>query len=184
METKLNPRQSPQKPPKPDMKSNQVIFGDLSNSEEDSCCIKLSADNATYRTLLSLQRRYSQWQYLFHRHCTTPHPEKQFEIAAGDSFSATFKFKIVNLSQLSRFWTKFHCHQPDCWHTSTSMNSPMVSMYSRRVYICLWHFILIFSLLPPPQYLYLEGVQPSWAPEAHPPKMFYCPTIQFRGAGT
>ena len=33
METKLNPRQSPQKPPKPEMKSIQVIFGDLSNSE-------------------------------------------------------------------------------------------------------------------------------------------------------
>ena len=32
-ETKLNPRQSPQKPPKPEMKSNQVIFGDRSNSE-------------------------------------------------------------------------------------------------------------------------------------------------------
>ena len=31
-ETKLIPRQSPQRPPKPDMKSNQVIFGDLSNS--------------------------------------------------------------------------------------------------------------------------------------------------------
>ena len=34
METKLNPRQSPQKPPKPEMKSIQVIFGDLSNSEQ------------------------------------------------------------------------------------------------------------------------------------------------------
>ena len=33
METKLKPRQSPQKPPKPEMKSSQVIFGDLSNSE-------------------------------------------------------------------------------------------------------------------------------------------------------
>ena len=32
-ETKLIPRQSPQNPPKPEMKSNQVIFGDLSNSE-------------------------------------------------------------------------------------------------------------------------------------------------------
>ena len=32
METKLKPRQSPQKPPKPEMKSSQVIFGDLSNS--------------------------------------------------------------------------------------------------------------------------------------------------------
>ena len=31
-ETKLIPRQSPQRPPKPEMKSNQVIFGDLSNS--------------------------------------------------------------------------------------------------------------------------------------------------------
>ena len=26
------PRQSPQRPPKPEMKSNQVIFGNLSNS--------------------------------------------------------------------------------------------------------------------------------------------------------
>ena len=32
-ETKLNPRQSPQKPPKPEMKSNQVFFGDRLNSE-------------------------------------------------------------------------------------------------------------------------------------------------------
>ena len=31
-ETKLIPRQSPQRPPKPEMKSNQVIFGNLSNS--------------------------------------------------------------------------------------------------------------------------------------------------------
>ena len=34
-ETKLIPRQSPQNPPKPEMKSNKVIFGDLSNSEND-----------------------------------------------------------------------------------------------------------------------------------------------------
>ena len=32
-ETKLIPRQSPQRPPKPEMKSNQVIFGNLSYSE-------------------------------------------------------------------------------------------------------------------------------------------------------
>ena len=31
-DTKLIPRQSPQRPPKPAMKSNQVIFGNLSNS--------------------------------------------------------------------------------------------------------------------------------------------------------
>ena len=33
IETKLIPRQSPQSPPKPEMKSNHVIFGILSNSE-------------------------------------------------------------------------------------------------------------------------------------------------------
>ena len=32
-ETKLIPRQRPQIPPKLEMKSNQVIFGDLSNSD-------------------------------------------------------------------------------------------------------------------------------------------------------
>ena len=31
-DTKLIPRQSPHIPPRPEMKSNQVIFGDLSNS--------------------------------------------------------------------------------------------------------------------------------------------------------
>ena len=34
IDTKLMPRQRPQRPPKLAMKSRQVIFGDLSNSEE------------------------------------------------------------------------------------------------------------------------------------------------------
>ena len=43
METKLKPRQSPQKPPKPEMKSSQVIFGDLSNS--DAKCFEYTLYN-------------------------------------------------------------------------------------------------------------------------------------------
>ena len=42
-ETKLTPRQRPQMPPKLEMKSSQVILGDLSNSAnslgvDDNCC--------------------------------------------------------------------------------------------------------------------------------------------------
>ena len=65
------PRQSPQKPPNPEMKSIQVIFFDLSNSEGN---LIQGLESFIYQTLKSHQKRYSQLQYHFCRHRSTHFP--------------------------------------------------------------------------------------------------------------
>ena len=75
METKLIPRQSPQRPPKPEMKSSQVIFGDLSNSAKQN--FMYCFECVTHQTPLSLQKRCSLWQCPFHKHCRTPGPDRK-----------------------------------------------------------------------------------------------------------
>ena len=76
-ETKLIPRQSPQNPPKPEMKSSQVIFGDLSNSEND---VQMVIINSSHHRRSALQKRCSQLQYPSHRHHNAVPPEKNVKI--------------------------------------------------------------------------------------------------------
>ena len=89
METKLSPRQSPQKPPKPEMKSIQVIFGDLSNSELiDFINFHLSYNiHTSYQTLLNLQRRCSRWRCPCHRRCRVFGPYMSYIIPWIDNRS-------------------------------------------------------------------------------------------------
>ena len=67
------PRQSPQKPPNPEMKSIQVIFFDLSNSG-GNLILNQGFESFTHQTLKSHQKRYSQLQYHFCRHRSTHFP--------------------------------------------------------------------------------------------------------------
>ena len=65
IETKLIPRQSPQSPPKPEMKSNHVIFGILSNSEMVKLfanCYKRSKGPVIAKLLQNYQQAVRQHQ--------------------------------------------------------------------------------------------------------------------------
>ena len=77
-ETKLIPRQSPQNPPKPEMKSSKVIFGDLSNSENDVQMVMISS---SHHRRSALQKRCSQWQCpSCRRRNPVPPPEKNVKM--------------------------------------------------------------------------------------------------------
>ena len=76
-ETKLIPRQSPQNPPKPEMKSSKVIFGDLSNSEND---VQMVIINSSHHRRSALQKRCSQWQCPSRRRRNHVPPEKNVKM--------------------------------------------------------------------------------------------------------
>ena len=78
-ETKLIPRQRPQNPPKLEMKSNQVILGERSNSAKQHACELLTKAKKTNQRPSSQERRDWQQRCPFHMRCTEDRPlERKF----------------------------------------------------------------------------------------------------------
>ena len=82
-EIKLIPRQSPQSPPRFEMKSSQVILWDRSNSGEIQTCIELgmwcsktehNTKSVSNQRQLGFQSRCSPRQCPFRTHCSTGFP--------------------------------------------------------------------------------------------------------------
>ena len=128
------PRQSPQKPPNPEMKSIQVIFCDLSNSEGN---LIQGLESFIYQTLKSHQKRYSQLQYHFCRHRSTHFP--------GRSTSQRKKVNYRNSTFLFLWWAILtEPYLGEWWYHFS---------FTHRVWVLLSHrpslFVDIFSLLVP-----------------------------------
>ena len=128
------PRQSPQKPPNPEMKSIQVIFCDLSNSEGN---LIQGLESFIYQTLKSHQKRYSQLQYHFCRHRSTHFP--------GRSTSQRKKVNYRNSTFLFLWWAILtEPYLGEWWYHFS---------FTHRVWVLLSHrpslFADIFSLLVP-----------------------------------